>query len=50
MPPKKNGRGGNGGRGRNRTADTGIFNLNRKFKKINLSQPLAAFAKILQRI
>jgi hypothetical protein len=36
----------NGGRGRNRTADTGIFNLARKFKKTNLNQPLAALAQI----
>ena len=33
-----------GGQGRNRTADTGIFSLGRKFDKSILNQPLAALA------
>jgi hypothetical protein len=34
----------NGGQGRNRTADTGIFNRGRKFEKNNLNQLLTALA------
>jgi hypothetical protein len=33
-----------GGQERNRTADTGIFSLGRKFEKSILHQPLAALA------
>jgi hypothetical protein len=33
-----------GGQGRNRTADTEIFSLGRKFEKSILNQPLAVLA------